>query len=165
MEGIHFPQLGFWRQCRVFEGVSPRHFQPSAGGLSGFDSMLINLGESSHWLGLGEVTTSVTKSCWPSALGVCRGCWVLVAVSEGLGVGHLPVSDREANIKIKCSLFQSALTQAGAVIQLLCLLTHTGHLLFGAVYFSENSRKTAVVFPVPVNSDMFLCWIKAAVSV
>lgn len=103
MEGIHFPQLGFWRQCRAFEGVSPRHFQPSAEGLSGFDNMLINLGGSSHWLGLGEVTTSVTKSCWPSpsALAMCRGCWVLVAVSEGLGVGHLPVSDREANIKIK----------------------------------------------------------------
>lgn len=143
MEGIHFPELGFWTQCRAFESVSPRHFQPSAGGLSGFDNMCINPGESStDWL--GEVTTSMTKSSWlsHSALAMCRGCWVLVAVSGSLGVGHLPVSGREANIKIKCSLFQSALTQAGAVIQLLCWLTHTvhsSHLLLGAVYFSEDS--------------------------
>lgn len=105
----------------------------------------------------------MTKLSWlsHSALAMCRGCWVLVVVLESLGVGHLPVSGREANEEIKCSLFQSALSQAGAVIQLLCLLTHTvhsSHLLLGDVYFSENS-KTVVTFPVPVNSDMmFLCW-------
>lgn len=41
----------------------------------------------------------------------------------------------------------------------MCLLTHAAHssqLLLGAVYFSENSKKTVVVFPVPVNSDMRL---------